>query len=446
MACPLSQILNDESKPNEAPRTESRISSTAPQDVPTTPSSSQPKENLIDCRPILSPFKLARNRGDLYARRQSRSPQRLATPPDSDPVVPNDVRNDDPPTHEMDFDEFNIFKAIISQPELTFEVARHLDIEDLVSLYAISKDFHRIVNSRFTTTILSQSLSKAPESSRTFLFKSYRSLCIVDPAGRPNVEVEGHVRRVPSLRWLRMVLYREDVVNDIIDCLAAEGHRLPKRASLTLKKIWFVMDIAANATRIALMHNREFWTDQDLHVATHIFVKLDMRFTDPVDSDGETTLRRMLLGQRSLTTMWKALKRTALHTRLEVLQMYVRWKYRPHPHLRNYSILGVPAREIGRGDREGWGKGSRLMLRPDDLVMREAAKRDLGMGTRILDMMLWGYVDPETLEDIPNQVPVKDGDESALESDEGKESERNEGEDESNDEVINHEDVEVLSD
>ncbi|KAI9707776.1 MAG: hypothetical protein M1836_000738 [Candelina mexicana] len=445
MACPLSQILNDESEPNDVSREVSRTSSRVPQDVLNTPPSSQPKENLIDRRPVLSPFKLTRNRGDLYARRQSRSPQRLATPPDSDPAVPYDHGNDDPPTHEMDFDKYNIFKDLIAQPELTFEVARHLEVEDLVSLYAISKDFHCIVNSRFTTTILSQSLSKAPESSRTFLFKSYRSLCIVDPAGRQNEEVQGEVRRVPSLRWLRMVLYRENVVNEIIDCLAAEGHRLPKRASLTFKKIWFIMDIAANATRIALMHNREFWTDLDLHVATHIFIKLDMRFTDPVDGDGETTLRRMMLGQRSLTTLWKALKRTVLHTQLEVLQMYVRWKYKPLPHLRNYSILGVPAHEVGRGDREGWGRGRNLMLRPDDLVMREAARRDLDVDTGMVEMMIWGYVDLETFEDIPIQEPVKEGEQAVLESDGDSESEDKEG-DESEDEIINHEDVEVLSD
>ncbi len=447
MACPLSHILNDDNEVNGPPREEPENTSDTPQNGLDTPPNSQPKQShsLIDRRPVLSPFKLARTRGDLYTRRQSRSPQRLATPPDSDAIIRYRFDDDEPPTHEMDFDEFNIFKAVIGQPELTFEVARQLEFEDLISLYAISKDFHRIVNSRFTTTVLSQSLSKAPESSRTFLFKAYKSLCIIDPAGRANREVHGEVRMVPSFRWLRMVLYRENVVNEIIESLAMEGLRLPKRASLTFKKIWFMMDIASNATRIALMHNREFWTDQDLFVATHIFVRLDMRFTDPVDGAGETTLRRMLLGQRSLTTLWKALKRTALQTQLEVLQMYVRWKYRPPHHLRNYSILGVPAREVGRGDREGWGKGSNMMLRPDDLVIREALRRDIDLETQIIEMMIWGYVDPETFEDIPVQEPVKEDVEPTIERDGDSEPESME-EDESDEEIINHEDVEVLSD
>jgi len=293
-------------------------------------------------------------------------------------------------------------------------MASHLDVEDLVSLYAISKDFHYLVNTRFTTTVLSQSLSKAPESSRTFRFKAYKNLCMTDPVARPNAEVEGKFRMVPSFRWLRMVLYREHVVAEIIAYLAAEGHRLPRRSSLTLKKIWLTMDMATNTSRIGFMHNREFWTDDDLYVATIFSIKLDMRLTDPVDGDGETSLRHMLLAQRSLTSLWRALKRTGMLTQLEMLQMYVRWSYKPAPEHRGMSIVGVPANEVGKGQNEGWGRGSARLLRPDDLVMREGIRRGLDIHKRYMDMLVWGYIDPQTFEEIPIPQLIYDKENGAV--------------------------------
>ncbi|KAI9846334.1 MAG: hypothetical protein M1837_004187 [Sclerophora amabilis] len=298
---------------------------------------------------------------------------------------------------------FNIFAAIMGHGELIFDLARELDLEDLISLYAISRDFHYRMEGHFTSMILSQSLGKAPESSRTFLFKAYKSLCRTDPAGRehPDPRKSGETRLVPSFRWLRMVFFREKVVEEIIACLATKGIRLPPRASLTLKRMWLTMDIPHNYRRIGLMHNRDFWTDEDLYVATLFFIKIDMRFTDPVDGYGaENSLRKLLLGQRSLSTLGKALKREALRSHLELLRMYVRYAYRPAAEDQGYSIFGIPPDQIGKGCLESWGKGTRLLLRPDQLVMKEAVKRDLCLEEHFVNMMLWGYIDPITFENI----------------------------------------------
>lgn len=421
MACPLKAILNTEdSSPRKAPgQSDTNIGPEEPESLglhPTDPSAPNPiNRTVLNGYP--PPFALSPNRGALYHRRASRSPRRiltLPTPPASDSRRTRDRPLDwvepGPPSHETNVNRFNVFQALLDRPELTFEFAKHLDVEDLVSLYAISKDFNSMVNSRFTAMILSQSLGKAAESSRTFLFKCYRNLCMHDPAARPNLEIAGLARHVPSFRWLRMILFREKVVDGIIACLAAEGHRLPKRASLVIKKIWFLMDIGDNIRRIGLMHNKTFWEDRDLYVATSFFIKLDMLLTDPIDGNGETRLRKMLLAQRSLSTLWKVLKREQMRTQYEMMQMFVRWKYRPAQEDQGTSICGVPAKEIGTLQLEGWGPGPAVLLRPDEVIMREAMRRKMDLHEKYIDMMLWGYIDKKTGEDIwVTGADVEDG-------------------------------------
>jgi hypothetical protein len=138
---------------------------------------------------------------------------------------------------------FNIFPAILLYPEICFHLSTHLPLNSLVALYAISRDFHTILDSRFTTVILSQSLAKAPESSRVFPFRCYAHLCRKDPASRiphpdPVKARAGISRAVPSFRWLRMVLWREKVVHEIMAIMAEDGVPLPSRCSLALKRMW----------------------------------------------------------------------------------------------------------------------------------------------------------------------------------------------------------------
>lgn len=427
MACPLKAILNNEDlSPRKAHGQDVTVRATGPEisrmyqagplishgyDPPFAFSSNRgrlyQRRAARALRRFFPPFALSSNRGVPYQRRAGRSLTHVQNPPtlplSGRPAVRRRLNNwidAGPPSHETNVNRFSVFQALLGHPELTFEFAKQLDVGDLVSLYAISKDFHTLVDRRFTAMMLAQSLEKAPESSRTFRFKCYKNLCIYDPAARPNLEIAGQTRDVPSLRWLRMILFREKVVDEIISCLAAEGHRLPKRASLVIKKIWFTMDIGDNHRRIGLIHNTAFWGDQDLQIATWFFMKLDMRFTDPVDGNGEIRLSQMLFAERSLSTLWKVLKRERVVTAYELLQMYVRWNHLPAQRHWGTRICGVPGNAVGRGQLEGWGVGREKLLRPDELIVREAIRRRLDLDTEYLHMMLWGYIDPSTFEDI----------------------------------------------
>ena len=196
-----------------------------------------------------------------------------------------------------------------------------------------------------------------------------------------------------------MILFREAVVDDILHSLALEGHCLPKRASLVIKKLWFTIDISDNNRRIGLMHNQDFWSSKDLFIAIMFFLKLDMRFTHPTTGNGELDLRRLILAQRSFSTLAKVLRREERKTQLDMLRMVVRTSYQPQRH-RNMSILGVPPHEIGKLQFEGWGTGTATFISLDHLVVLEALRRRLNLQNHYVDMMLYGYVNKRTWEDI----------------------------------------------
>ena len=305
---------------------------------------------------------------------------------------------------ETKINRFAVFNALLGYPELVLEVTKHLDVDDLISLYAISKDFHVLVNARFTAMIQAQAIGKASESSRTFIFRCYKNLCMRDPARRLNETHPEQLRFIPTFRWLRMILFRESVVDEIIECLAAEGHRLPKRTSQVIKKIWFTIDISDNARRVGLMHNQKFWANKDLFLATMFFVKLDMRLTDPTTGNGELGLRKMLLGQRSLSTLARVLRREEMRTQLDMLRMILRWNYRPATTM-GMTILGVPPEEVGKLQYEGWGHKKTKFIHIDELVMGEAIRRNLNLHHHYVDMMIYGYVDKRTFEDIRTPMP-----------------------------------------
>lgn len=330
----------------------------------------------------------------------------LPTPPSRN-ILHYPTNNSPSPSLGTNLRRFSIFNALLNYPELIFEFSKQLEIEDLVSLYAISKDFHLLVNGRFTAVILGQSNGKAPQSSKTFIFRCYKSLCMRDPARRLNETKPNELRFIPSFRWLRMILFREAVVDDILRSLAAEGHRLPKRTRLTIKKIWFTIDISDNARRVGLMHNTTFWTDKDLFLATMFFLKLDMRLTHPTAGNGEIGLRKMLLGQRSLSTLAMVLKREEMRTQVDMLRMIVRFNYEPPRH-RQMDIMGVPSHEIGKLQYEGWGAKNTKFIQIDELVMRESVKRKLNLQNYYVDMMLYGYINKKTFQDIRTPVPKQE--------------------------------------
>ena len=310
---------------------------------------------------------------------------------------------------------FNIFNGILLYPELCFALAAHLPVKDLLSLYAISKDFHVIMDTRFTTVMLAQATRKAPESTRTFMFRSYARLCRVDPAARiphPNADaaLQGKIRLIPSFRWLKMVLHREKVIHELITVFAEDGIPLPARCSLALKRLWFILDIPDNARRIGFTHNTRCMTNMDLYFCACFFVKLDMRLNDPVSGEKRDGVRKILLAQRSFTTILRVLKREMWTTRFDMLKEWVRLKYE-HPanvtdEQRGLNIFGVKSHLVGRGHLEYWGTktaaeaGHKIhpLMRPDQLIIREAFRRGMRFDKHYLRFLLYGYIRPDTLE------------------------------------------------
>ncbi|KAI9812958.1 MAG: hypothetical protein M1826_002741 [Phylliscum demangeonii] len=297
---------------------------------------------------------------------------------------------------------FGIFQALLARAEVFIEFAARVDVDSLVHLYAMSGQVRALMNARFSTVMLAVAECQAPESRRIFRFKVYRSLCMPDPALRPHPRLPDEVRLVPSFRWLRMVLYREHVAEDIVAAMAERGHKMPAHASATIKLMWLMLDVPYNLQRIALFHNEKLWTDRDLYMLTLFLLKLDMAFNDPMDTRAKRDLRRLLTGQPSLTLLWKTLRGTALTSHIELTQLYLRFSYRPRPGLAHLPVFGVPPPEFGITCVESYGRrngqAERFLLQMDDLLLREAHRRQLGLKSQFLLMLAWGYLDWDEIE------------------------------------------------
>ena len=362
-------------------------------------------------------------RSYLYTRRNSSSPVHrpiLNIPRGRDQRICCDL-SPQAPSPEVSSQNFNLFTAILAHPELTLEVSKHLDVQTLVALYATSKDYHNLVDNRFTALIMGQAISKASESARVFSFRAYRNLCKRDPIGkimlfsvsekdgteRVATAKDNDVRFVPSFRWLKMVLHHEAVVDCILQCLAQEGHRLPRCTTLVLKKLWFMLNITDNGRRIAVLHDMRFWSNKDLFIVTMFFVKLDMRLTDPITGTGEMGMRKLLLAQKGLETLARVLARDEAKSQLELLRLIVRYDYTPpRPLRKGETVFGVPADEVGKLCYEGWGKGDKKLVPIDELIAREAVRRRLNLQDHYVDMMLYGYINKRMFEDIKTPMAL----------------------------------------
>jgi hypothetical protein len=299
---------------------------------------------------------------------------------------------------------FGFFESLSHFPEVSLAISKQLPIKTFIHLYAISKDFHIAVDQHLTSCVLDNANNLAPESAKAFPFTLYAKLLVPDPSGRPNPKNPHLVRRVPGLKYLQMIHHREKTVRDILACLAREGHRTPKGMSNSLKKMWLVMDLSTTRQRVMFMHSQKYFTDIDLYNIQFFIVKLDMRFNDPIDGPGEDHMRKLMLGQRGLTHLRNLLRRKSFTTYEEIVKCQVRYQYPLRPHDRGWPIWGIKPADIGVGHLEGWGQGKLHLMRPDELVVREAVRRGLDLKNHIMPMMLWGYCDPKTGKDTPATV------------------------------------------
>ncbi|KAL8958219.1 MAG: hypothetical protein Q9183_005880, partial [Haloplaca sp. 2 TL-2023] len=332
---------------------------------------------------IFSPKK-----GSLHNRRTSKQINKI-----------NPTLSGSNPAYDITSNPPGVFNHLLHHPELVFETVSHLDVESLLSLYAISKPFHYLANSRFTSMIKAHARIRCPESADVFRPRCYRSLCQRDPARRPNETKAAmrppiaQARDVPSFRWLKMVLYREEVVDDIVAVLERDGLMVPAATTKTIKKMWFVMDIPSNKGRSMVMHCRQLWSDADLYLATLFIIKIDMLFLDPVSGNGDLGMRKMLFGQRSLGTLARVLKREEMRNQYEMMKMIVEhnWTMTPPEIAARKPIFGVPYQRVGLLQYEGWGANKPVVFhRVDQLVMMESFRRRLDMPKHFLDMVLYG--------------------------------------------------------
>jgi hypothetical protein len=253
----------------------------------------------------------------------------------------------------------------------------------------MSMPFHYIVNSHYFTYIKENAQIWAPYAADVFPFQCYNRICIKDPAFVPlegNTEV---ARQIPSIRWLKMVAFRHRIANEILDALESHGHNLPRDTDRVIQKIWFTMSFPGTGSRIGLLHNRKYWADHELFIATMFFIKIDMFLNDPVDGAGEHELREAFLGQKHLVPLCKMLQGKLNF--IEVLQYWIMYDYRPAPEHRGMSVFGVPAQHVGCLQLEGFGLGVSRALRIDEGVMAESVRRKLVFQRRYMDCVFWGY-------------------------------------------------------
>ncbi|KAG7289058.1 hypothetical protein NEMBOFW57_005420 [Staphylotrichum longicolle] len=325
---------------------------------------------------------------------------------------------------------FDLLGSLCTCTDLIVEVCKHLRPLDIVRLYSVCRDFHYIINKHMRSSIFAWAMHMAPTATRIYSSPVYFRWFIPDPYNRrvtptdqelsrtqlgqakfdgqlPLNAKEGEVRLIPGLMWLQMVVNREIRVRDIIASLARRGHRLPRGAHLSLKKIWLIMDASTTQARMVLLNNPDFFSDEDLYIAQLFLVKLVLAFNDPVFGPQSSMLMRLMMGQRSLSPLWALLRGKKYRTPAEIRQLKLRYDVGSDQiEVANAAALyGVEMDQLGVMHFEGWGTGPDHLMRPDELIPLEAARRQLDLDACIDEMMIYGHVDFSTGN---SQVPSLD--------------------------------------
>ncbi|KAF2652038.1 hypothetical protein K491DRAFT_550857, partial [Lophiostoma macrostomum CBS 122681] len=308
---------------------------------------------------------------------------------------------------------FNILKALIRHQNLFFQFAFRLDAATLTDLYAIDKEFHFRYNQYCLGLTYRHANYWAPVATHIFTPSFFPQLCITDPMRRP-LDGRPHLARdVPSLRWAQLVIFRSNIVREILTLLAIEGHRVPKEAEAVLLKLWMLMELRSERTRLVYLEDRAIWSDEDLLVANLLLVKLDMRFADPVNGKGICELSCMLFTQKSLTSLLRVLRGWLLTRRGqdydELRAMLKRTYFDDDLELDNAPWMDdeedprneVREEEWGNLHSEGWSWDGEFMADALELLVEECVSRQLHVHRYLLDFVLYGAVDEGTGENYP---------------------------------------------
>ncbi|KAK4142265.1 uncharacterized protein C8A04DRAFT_13379 [Dichotomopilus funicola] len=318
-------------------------------------------------------------------------------------------------------DRFDLFGSLCNCTDLIIEVCKHMRPKDIVTLYSISKRFHAIVDQNMRNFVFAMAGHMAPTGARIFSSPVYKDSFIRDPSQRTVThadqalsepqwgqaryrgqdelnEIRGRVRLIPGLLWLQMVVNREIRVRDILACLARMGHRMPKGSHVTLKKIWLIMDASASRVRVMFLNNPDFFTDEDLYIAQMFMVKLVLAFNHPTFGPQSSMLMRLMLGQRGLSPLWALLRNKKYRSAAEIRQLKLRYDVGA-AQIQDENLVAMTGHELDRLGTlhlEGWGVGKDHLMRLDELIPLECARRQLGYDQCVEEMMIYGHVDFDT--------------------------------------------------
>lgn len=327
---------------------------------------------------------------------------------------------------------FDLISAISSSIEILVLVGTYLRPRDILALYSISRAFHATLDTHMRSSVVVWAGHSCRLAAEIFPHQFYAGGAVPDPMGRPRdpayhdiyarltaaaaaasnlsntpsssssapdseakKKQKEETRYIPSLRWLQMVHARGTRVRDIVAALARRGHRLPPNSDSTLLKLWLVMDLPTNVDRCAVVGSTSFFTRFDLYRSAVFLVKLLMRTNDPLYGPDHGVLVELMLGQWGMTPLWKLLRGKGYTTVREVVGAKMRYDVIPTVDEREKGlpVLGVPVEEMGRGHLEGWGKGEEHLLRVDELVVRECARRGIEVDECVESMAVYGHVD-----------------------------------------------------
>lgn len=316
----------------------------------------------------------------------------------------------------------DIISALCQNVELAVELGKHLRFKDLLNLYIASSVFRHAIAGHLLSSVRSWISHNAREAGQIFSFKLYRRHLVPDPAGRTWSDQYGElcnllplnkrneVRSIPGLKYLQLVMGRDRYCREIVAILARSGHRLPPNMHSTLLRLWLLMDVATTRQREALLRSTAMWPEEHLYNAQLLFVKLGMHFNDPIYGPNTYELLHLILGQKGLYPLWQLLLRKNYTRMSELMELKVRYDFELPPDHWGHDyfdkkVYNVPFDEIGLGHLEGWGRGRQHLMRPDELVPVEAVARGLELDKHLVHMMLWGFFDRKTGE---NLVPSED--------------------------------------
>ncbi|KAF4955563.1 hypothetical protein FGADI_4537 [Fusarium gaditjirri] len=303
----------------------------------------------------------------------------------------------------------DLITALCCNLELAIEIGKHLSPKDIVGLYIASPAFRKAITGHMLSCIRVWIDTNAPEAGKVFHWKLYGNILIKDPADRNSSThdarfLEGRwettktnpsqIRLVPGFKYLELVIGRDRYCHEIIAMMARMGFRMPHTMHSTLLRLWVLLEIPTTRQRQLFLRSRKYWSHIHLYNAQFFMVKLSMAFTHPFFSPISIDMVKLMMGQKECMEL-KA--RYDLLLPRSVWGLIQREKYP--------SAYGVPLHEVGLGHLEGWGKGVLHLGRPDQILPIEAVSRGLHLDDHITQMMVWGYIDFETGE---NLVPTEE--------------------------------------